>query len=511
MKRGRRPAALALAALALGLAPARAGLCAEADAELAALERAVAAHPGDRDLDWARIRRLEELARLDTAAAALEAHAARWPGHPADADATLGRWLEALGRHAEAAAALERGLAHAGAGGADPAPIHLQLGLALRALGRPQAALLHFEQAARSEVLRADAELLAGLAKLDLGDRDGAQRDFETLVAEAPDSDAARSARLLLAAEVGTFRWVALEARAASEYDSNVTLESLDLPGIGDRDDFRFRWGASAELTPPLEDGYTLGFGAHYDESAHLELDEYDTRRIAGSLWGGVPIGTSLRFEAAGFAAWYQLAEDPYLLHFALRPGLLLDLGAGAGVLQAYAEYEHLDYDEDPLLPALDRDGEIYGAGLRYFAVLPGWEAWLREPWVSLALFYSREDDDDHGDSLPSGFENAYDHHRFGGELRAGAGLPLGLIAEVQVSAEGQRYDNGNAIDFLLGGSGEKRRDSVIQVAGEVRRPIGRYFELKLFGAYWMDFSNVSAFEYERTIVGLGFVLRSPR
>lgn len=511
MKRGRRAATASLVALALCLAQAPASRGAEADAELAALESAVSAHPGDRDLDWAWIRRLEELARVDAAATALEAHLARWPGHPADADVTLGRWLLQLDRDAEAVAALERGLARAAATGAAPAPMHLHFGLALRALGRPGAALAHFEQALLSEALRADARLLAGLVRLDLGDRDGAKRDFERLVAEAPASSAARSARLLLAGEIGIFRWIALEARAAGEYDSNVTLESVDLPGVGDRDDFRFRWGASAELTPPLPGGTTLGFGAHYDESAHLDLDRYDTRRFAGSLSAGAPLGSRVRFEAAGLAAWYQLAGDPYLLHFAVRPGLLLDLGSSAGALQAYAEYEHFDYCDKAPLPALERDGETTGAGLRYFAALPGWERWIRAPWISPGLFYAREDDRGHGELLSNVFENAYDHHRFGGELRAGADLALGLALEVQISAEGQRYDNENVIDFLFGGSGEKRRDTVVELSGEVRRPIGRYVELELFGAHWMDLSNVSVFEYDRTIVGLGFRLRSPR
>ncbi len=510
------PGALRRAAAALGLGCALAGAAAAAagagaDAELAALERAAAAHPEDPDLDWARIRRLEQLSRLSEAAAALEAHAARWPGHRGDAAAILGRWLYQLGRHAQAQAALERALARPAAGAADPAPLHLHLGLALRAQGRGREALPHFAEAQKSPALRADAQLLEGLVQLDLGDRDGARRSFERIVAEAPASEAARSARLLLAADAGGFRWLALEARAATEYDSNVTLESVDLPGVGDRDDVRFRWGASAELTPALPMRASLGIGAHYDESAHPELYAYDTRRLAGSLAAGVPLSQRLRLEAAGVVAWYQLADDPHLLHVAARPGLLVDLGSRAGALQLYAEFEHLAYHERAALAALERDGQVYGAGLRQIAELPCCGRWLRRSWISPRLFYAREDDREPSDLASGGFGNAYDHHRAGGELRIGSELPLGLATELQIAAEGQWYDHENAVQFLLVGSREKRRDTLVELRGQVRRALGRYFELELFGAHLMDFSNVSAFEYERTLVGLGLRLRSPR
>jgi hypothetical protein len=513
MSAATKPSRIAAAALALCALATAHSARAESDPALLAIERARLSHPDDADLDWARIRRYAELARTAQAAQALAEHEAKWPGHRPDSAALRGRWHYELGGHREAIAVLEAGLAAAARSGADPAPLHFYLGLSLRKLGRARDALPHFESAAQSPELRAEARLLAALAKLDLGDRDGARRDFEWLVAEAPDSDAARSAELLLAATPRPLAWLALEARAALAYDSNVTLESVDLPGIGDRDDGIGSYGASISVTPPLGARLSFALGAHYDESRHFDLTSYDTRRVAGAASAGVALHPRLRFDAPALLSWYELDDDPYLLQLQTRPGLLFSISPEAGAIQLYAEYALANYQEDPLFPALERDGHTYGAGLRYGVGLPSLAAWLSEAWLSPRLYYSREDDRERDGPFAAQVGNAYDHNRYGGELRLGVGLPLALAIELQVAVEGQRYDNPNLIDFLIGGNPNprERRDTIVEAGGKVRRPLGRYVELELFGTHRMNDSNIGAFDYDRTLVGLGLRVRTPR
>jgi tetratricopeptide (TPR) repeat protein len=480
-----------LGAAALALAP----VAAADSPALDRLEQAVAEHPEDPDLRWALARALARADRLEEAVATLAESVRRWPDHRADAELNLGVWLYELERDAEAATHLERALRRDPSSGA----ANLYLGLAYKHLGRFAEAEAALAAAARSEPeLRDDAALLQALMRLDLGDEAGGERLLHRAIALDPEGDPARSARLILGERARPRPpRIELEAVAGVEYDSNVVLDGgTDLPGLtGDREDARFTWGSTLTTRPVISDRWMLTAGYRYDQSAHLDLHDYDTRGHTGFLSAQLGASDRVVLRMDGLIGYAELGRDPYLLSGTLRPNLLLVIGPRAGALRLFGEVESLDYDESVFLPSLERDGWGWGGGLEHAVAIPGWEG----AWGTLGASFRRSETEGSSDLL--GFDSAYDHDRWRGLLRLGLPLAWRLRSELSFALGHERYDHRNVIDFLTGvlGGGSldpsdarRRRDLVAELRIRLLRPVTRFADAELSWRYFDRGSNVA-------------------
>jgi tetratricopeptide (TPR) repeat protein len=479
--------------------------------ELDRLARAVASYPEDPDLLFAFAQSLAAHGRDAEAVEQLRALDARWPEHRKDVPLLLGRLLHGLGRSAEAVPHLERAVALDPESGA----AQMLLGLALRASGRDGEAEAAFERAAAATPeLEGEAWLLSGLSRLARGDRAGGDERLERAMEADPGGAAGRSARLVLEGPIprpGRFR---LQAYGGFRYDSNVTLDSGD-PYTGlpsDQSDSVFFWGSAASFDAIRYRGFEASIGGGYDQSAHLDLDGWDTRQFGGALsarWRPAE-RAALRLDSRIVHA--ELGGEPYALAGGLRPSLLVALGPRAGWLRGFAGTDWYGYDDRPISTALERDGFAWGGGLEHGVQIP----WLRWGSVSWYGSWERYDSQARRDTLAGiAFDGDYDRDGYGGGVRFNASLPWRISGEFGVSYLRERYANISLIDALTDdGVGtdtpQRRLDGAWTTGLRLIRPFGRFIDLEVSARYVDRRSNVDVYDYDRWLSGLAVRVHTP-
>jgi len=496
-----------LLALGFGLVPALAR--GDTPDALERLAQAVASHPDDPDLLYSLAQRLAANARPEEAVEKLSLLVSRWPAHRPEASLLLGRLLLQLDRPGQAAAELERALV------LDPesGPAHLFLGLALKRLGRSDEAEPHFRLAAESTPeLSGEAWLLAGLARLERGDRRGGDELLARAIDDDPASESARSARLVLEGAAARRGRIHLQAYGGVEYDSNVTLDSGDdFTGLpSDRSDAGFSWGSGIAVDAVRGERFALSLGGSYDQLAHVDLDHWDMQQFGGALSTGWQISERWGARLDGRISYARLDGDPYLLWGGLRPSLLFALGPRAGWLRGFGEADWFEYDEQPFTTALERDGFAWGGGLEHVAQIPG----VRGATFSWYGSWERFDSQARRDEL-LGFDGAYDRDGFGGGTRVSLSLPWRFSADLGVSFLRERYANVNLIDALTdGGVGtatpSERRDGVWSTRLRIARPLTRFIDVELSAGYLDRRSNVDIYDYDRWVSGLAVRVHTP-
>lgn len=493
--------------LALGCV---AGLArADAPTALERLAAAVASHPDDPDLRFAFARDLAAEHRNDEAVEQLTLLTSRWPNHRPEAPLLLGRLLFELGRYAEAVPPLERAVAQ------DPesAPAHLFLGLALKALGRPEEAELHFRFAAEiSPDLRGQAWLLAGLTRLERGDRVGGDELLSRTIEADPHGESARSARLVLEGAAESPSRLHAQAYAGVGYDSNVTLDSGDdFTGLpSNQGDVQFIWGSGVSVDAVRGENFGATLAAVYDQSAHPDLSDWDMQQFGGLLSSGWQVNDWLGLRLDARIAYARLDSDPYLLSGGVHPSVVVPLGARAGWLRGFGDTDWYDYDDEPFTTALERDGFGWGGGLEHVAPVPG----VENATFSWYGSWHRYDSDAKRDEL-LGFDGAYDQDNFGGGARVSVALPWRVSADLGVSYLREQYANANLIDALTdAGVGtatpSHRRDGVWDTRVRIVRPLSRFIDVEVSAGYLDRHSNVDVYNYNRWVSGLAFRVYTP-
>ena len=506
MRRLRWLAGLSMLAVTFGVAPARAQ---QSSAELEHLAQAVASHPEDPDLLFAYARSLTANARDEEAVEQLRRLNARWPEHSAEAWLLLGRLLYELGRAEEAVSPLERACV------LDPAsgPSRFYLGLALQGSGRGEEAEAQLEFAAQqTPELRGDAWLLAGLSRLERGDRVGGDELLERAIEADPDSDSARSARLVLEGAGPQRRRFRLQAYSGYEYDTNVTLDSGDdFTGLpADRSDSSFSWGTGLSVAALRGERYVVSLGGSYDQNAHLQLDEWDSQHFGGTLSAGWQAMERLAVRLDSNLYYSRLDNDPYLLSGGLNPSLVVSLGSRAGWLRAFGNTGWYGYEDQPISSALERDGFAFGTGLEHGVRIPG----LENAVFSWFGSWGRYDSEATPDPL-LGFEGDYDRDGYGGGARISTALPWRFSADFGFSFLREDYANPNLVDFLTDdGVGNpnprRRRDGIWEARLRLIRPVTRLIDLELSTRYGDHDSNVDLYDYDRWVSGLAVRIHTP-
>ena len=496
-----------LLALWFGLAPGLAR--GDAPDALERLTQAVASHPDDPDLLYSLAQQLAAQAHTQAAIEQLGVLVARWPEHRPEASLLLGRLLLEQGRPEQAIPELERAVA------LDPGsgPAHLFLGLALKRVGRGDEAERNFRFAAETTPeLRGEAWLLAGLARLERGDRTGGDELLARAIDADPAGETARSARLVLEGGAPSRSRIQLQGYGGVEYDSNVTLDSGDdFTGLpSNRSDVGFLWGSGISVDAVRGERYSVSIGGNYDQLAYLDHSAWDMQQFGGALSTGWQVAERWGVRFDGRVSYARLDRDPYLLSGGLRPSLLFSLGPRAGWLRGFGGADWLEYDEKPFTTALERDGIAYGGGMEHVAPIPG----LRGATFSWYGSWERFDSQARRDEL-LGFGGAYDRDGYGGGTRVSLSLPWRLSADLGVSFLREDYAHLNLIDALTDdGVGtatpSARRDNVWSTRLRIIRPFTRFIDLELSAGYLDRQSNVDVYSYDRWVSGLAVRVHTP-
>ena len=295
----------------------------------------------------------------------------RWPDYRPEASLLLGRLLFEQGRPAEA---VPRARARAGARSRIRARRSSILGLALQGAAAAAARPSRTSSSPRETTpeLRGEAWLLAGLSRLERGDRAGG----DELLARAIDADPAQ--RVARAARGSCSKAAAarpsrlqLQAYGGVEYDSNATLDSGDdFTGLpSDQSDGAFVWGSGVSIDAVRGERFGVSLGAATTRSSlsrAARLGHAAVRRRALGRLAGRPSGWACASTRA--SRYARLDGDPYLLSGGLRPSLVFTLGPRAGWLRAFGDAELVRLRREPFSTALERDGFAYGSGLEHVA-----------------------------------------------------------------------------------------------------------------------------------------------
>ena len=460
------------ALLALALALSTHALEALAEGGLDRLRRAAARHPGDADLAWALARHLAE-AELHAQAVEVLRNVIRLDPELAYARLQLGMSLERLGRFAEAYAQLDAA-----------AELEPQL--------RPQTLLVR------------------GVSLIERGQEEEGFRLLERVVELDPLGDVADAARLVLAERRPAPPRLRLQAYGGLDYDSNATLDSGSTPGLSsDESDGAGVWGAIASGDLLRGEAHRLSLGARYHERDYFDIDSLDERTFLGFLSGHLGLGSRAALRLTAVGSYAMLDDESYLTQAKLLPELMLRLGPRAGVLQLGASVEGHYYEDDPLLPSLERDAVSYGGELNHLFEIPGFDG-VNASW---GASYERMKTDARRD--PLGFRGDYDHQRYGGHLGLEVPLPCDIGLEVSAGAGGEAFDHDNLIDFLAqlqsggGAQRRKRRDTLLWTDVALSRPILEHVDLEIRWRFQDRSSNTDVFDYERHVAGALLRVRS--
>lgn len=507
-----RPGLCSRIALGVGLTLSLAELAraGEPDAALARIESALAIHPDDPDLAWARARTLARAGRSAEAVEATRRFSTRWPAHRPSARVEVARTLLDQGAPRDADRLLVETLQR----DPDSGVAHFYRGLALRADLSLEEADHELQQAARLEpTLLADTLLVRALIQLDLARDEQAISLLQEILRVDPTSDTAVRARLLLREReiaVGRRR-LRGEARIGFEWDQNVTLEGAESETRpSDRDDLRGIWGAGISGQPWLSERGSLLLGYRYDQTYHLDLREFDM--IQNAVFASLSVLPSealrdrlaLRFDAFGYDTLQDC--DHALGGASFRPSLLWSIGPRAGVTRLFGAFEVAEFDGTPISDAWERDSLAVGLGIDQTVPLP---QPLQGSWVALSFAWLRTITEAGTSGGDDGFDGDFDADGMRVRALGTVALPWSLRAQIEASYARDQYLNDNSANWFTTGDLRARRDDVIAGRVSFSRPILPFTRLEIYWRGTRRASNVSIYDYDKNLVGLLFHVAS--
>ena len=359
---------------------------------------------------------------------------------------------------------------------------------------------------ALSPDLTPSARYYTGVAHYALGQLDEAQKEFEAAIAAGePESELARSAREFLehkgAAPKGPRSWD-LSFSASEQYDTNVVL----LPGgtqppggtsgISQQHDFRTAFYLRGEFRPIQTNAWTVGTTYGFYQSFHRTLSAFDVEDHSPSLFVQRQFGV-MQARLQYVFDYVIVGRSPYLISHAMQPIFTIAEGNNK-FTQFQFRYQNKDFQHGRFLFNSVRDGKNWLAGVTqyvYFANGPG----------HLRAGYTYDTDRTGGGSPTvavvgnqTNADWAYKAHR----LSAGLGLPPLLTMKPTFAFDYYRQDYDNPNAFSPTGT-TRRRDNIFFFTATLNRDMTETLSVALEYNYTRDQSNVSVFDYNRSIFSL--------
>jgi tetratricopeptide (TPR) repeat protein len=398
---------------------------------------------------------------------------------------------------------------------------HLYRGLLLLRRNEAQSAARELEAARRAGPERVEpaASYYAGVAWASAGDLDRAERAFERVREEAPESPWAERATNVQG-RVQAFRrsdlWI--EIKTGLEYDDNVVLRAgaASLPqSLPSQQDTR----AVVEIEAGSEffdDGaWSAGTMLSYRGQAHQDLGEFDLFYPAWTVWldRRFAEGTTARLRYDVAYAGYD--GDPFLFSQSLTPTVFQEWGDGS-LTRFFARYYRLNYLGSNFdvagAPAGSSPGDLCDPGGA--DPPPASTPACGPPGFDESAARNQDGDGitlgaEH--RLPLGFANSELRGGNGHELSLGSlsALPFDLQLDTFVSYTFRPYRHASSFvdprDLQPGRQysldDRDRRDDTWRFEAELERPLSQRLTASLRYQYIRNHSNVAVFDYDRQMV----------
>jgi tetratricopeptide (TPR) repeat protein len=350
--------------------------------------------------------------------------------------------------------------------------------IALRRLGRDSEATQEFQIAAADQRLRPLAQ--------------GYLNAAANAPVTAPGSY--RPARASAQQPVAARRSWDLAVITGVQYDSNVTL-SPEFVGLGSnnlQEDASAITGLFGDVRLLETDTWNVGLVTSMFGSFYNEVENFDAQNFMGGVYSNRLIApnlmASIRYEFHETLLDYN--------HFAgqhrIAPSLTYLMGT-FGHVTTYYEAEFIDFNEVPLIPALDLDSKVNAVGVTQAIYTAGLDG-------RLFFGYRFEEANADGDDFDR------QTHMLSGRIEQP--FTSRLIADAEYRIFWDDYDDPNSLDF----DGRIRFDKRQEVRAGLQFACTPNQSLRLDYTYIDSDSNVANlfdvrfFEYDRHLVSLQYI-----
>jgi tetratricopeptide (TPR) repeat protein len=355
---------------------------------------------------------------------------------------------------------------------------HLLLGMAYSRQGQNQAATGHFQAAAADPTLASDA-------------REYLQR--ASSAAPTVPTDA------LTAAAAPQRRWN-FTVLSGHEYDSNVGLspEFSGLGAVADKSDNRWMVASFGDFRLIQRPDRNLGLIMSTFDSFHFNQDEFDTDDFMGGAYTNVALGD---YWIAGLRYEYHhtlLDGDRFAQEHRLVPNVSLRQG-DFGHLTGYYEFDAADFDDEPLIPELDRNGDTHGVGLTQAIYTARGLGRIFVGYRFEKVFADGDDWDRQTHMATARIEQP---------LFFTVGQPPQWIVDAEFRQFWDDYDHPNSLDFF----GRVRHDDRSEVRAGIQFYFNAHESMRVDYTFITSNSNVANlfdvhfFEFDRHIVSTQFI-----
>ncbi len=358
---------------------------------------------------------------------------------------------------------------------------------------------------ALSPDLTPSARYYTGVAHYQLGLLEEAQKEFQEAIASGePESELARSAREFLEYKgvppKEPRKWD-LSLSMSGQYDTNVVLLPIGTQpspeiGISRKDDFRTTFYARGEYRPLQTKDWTAGATYGFYQSFQQNLSVFNVEDHSPSLFVMRQIGAvQARFQYV--FDYVKVGQSPYLIAHAVQPIVTIAEG-GDKLTQFQFRYQNKDFQHGRFAGNSARDGKNWLAGVTQYV-------FFAEGTGHYRVGYTYDTDRTGGGSpsmaTPGDQTNAdwaYKAHR----ISAAVALPpmFTIRPSVAIDYYRQEYDNPNS--FSTTGT-TRRRDNILFFTGTLGRDLTDSIFIALEYNYTRDQSNISVFDYARSIYSL--------
>lgn len=333
-------------------------------------------------------------------------------------------------------------------------------------------------------VTSARGSYMMGLILLDRGKKKEARVEFQNAIALEPGSEAAALSGDALNTMGYKASQLALVVGYTFQYDDNVILKpSDDVSGIAvsDEKDTRHVLTVGGDYSTSWGD-IGLRTGYSFYQNQHKDLDHMDVQAHSLLLMPSVDINKGKVLLLGGYD-YYLLDNDKYLKTITLKPSWVFSTENGKGI-NLFVGVSYKDFLQTPGSKAEERDGTNVNGG---FGILLPFNA----DRSYLKIDYTFDSEDTDGDNWD------YSGHRGGALLSH----PLAPATKFTLAGSyyQQDYKNKNTNSIL----GEKREDKISAVDATLTYSY-KGVDLKLQYSYSKASSNITVYDYSRSIAGIG-------
>lgn len=325
-----------------------------------------------------------------------------------------------------------------------------------------------------------------GILYFNRGVNTEAQDYFENAVHLAPGTPQAANAGeylTMMATGRGDKRW-GVNFLTGLQYDSNVLLNADGAPlpaGIKDRKDWRGIFNLGLNYMPIKTGNFELNTSYSIYQSLHFRLNEFDVNQNQAELTGKYSFNGNLALKAGYTFEYLLVGAESYANSNSGNASLILNGPAGSTTSLEY-RYRYSGYkNSDMFLANNIRSGANQQGGVNT-RVPVGDSAFLR-----LGYYFDSE-------NTRREYWN-YDGHR--GVVAVTARLPFLFVSELSAEACTRRYDAPYPT------AGINRKDTSWTASVLLSRFFGDVFSLTAGFYYNRNDSNISDFDYDRTITSL--------